>query len=484
MRSGDPAQQPVKLPAREGSRTRLRTITSDARISDLIPRIFVIICLPMCLAYALLLPPLQAPDEFAHLFRAYGISEGHLVAGALTPIPLTLQRLVGRFPPHVEQVRRISAQELLNDLDITLTPDAEVQVPNEGMNVNTWIPYVPAATVVFFARITHASPLAIMYSGRVANLLGYIFLTWLALRLLPVGRMLLFTVSLMPMVLHQAAALSWDSITFALAFFFCALVVRSAHSNCRLAKGDYMLLGGSVLVISLCKIDFALLPGLALIPAARFASRRVHVAFLVGCFGAAVFANALWQYADHANLELFKASVSTQYHTNMPDNIWYLYYNTGYFINAAVRSIISTGGLHLGELIGTFGWLYVRLSPLVVVTYLGLLLAVGLTSLSDVQLGSAQRWILFCIGLIGSCACVLAMWLQTPDFYIQNAILHNIGTLYGIQGRHFIPFVFPSLLLLSNKRLVLNSSWMLPIAISIIIAVNVNGLAAIRGAYY
>ena len=458
----------------------------DQRLFVWLPSVFALLGSLLGIFYVFTTPPLQVPDEFAHVFRAYGLSEGHFVAPALTPIPRSLAGgLLGQFPPHVESARKITADELFADLHVPLRPEDEVKTPNEGMNVNTWIPYVPSAIAIGIARLFQASPLAILYLGRLANLAGYTVLTWLALRLLPAGRVVLLTIALMPMVLHQAAGLSWDSIVFGFGFVFCALVVRYASAaGGPLLRRDYMVLSAMVLIISLCKVDFALLPLLALIPTGKFMSLKKRIGFLCACVTGALAANTIWQYLNRANLELFKQSVKVVYHTNLPDNIWYLYYDPGLLFNAAVRSVRLTGFFHLRELVGVFGWLYVVLPEWAVYTYVLLLLAAALTSLSELRLTWMQRAILLGVALLGSFACVLAMWLQTPDAYIQNNILHNVGTFYGIQGRHFIPFVMPALLLLSNRFLRLRLSWFLPLAVVIVLLVNVDGLVAIKRAYY
>jgi hypothetical protein len=176
--------------------------------------------------------------------------------------------------------------------------------------------------------------------------------------------------------------------------------------------------------------------------------------------------------------------VISQFHTQFPGNIWYIYYNTGYFVNAAVRTLMHDGFFHLTQFVGSFGWLYVQLPRWAVVLYAGLLFYAGLTSLGKLRLSCLQRSILSGVLLLGSGSCILAMWLQTPEFYIQNAILHNMGNLYGIQGRHFIPFVFAGMISLANRFVSISLKWSVPLALIVVTVVNASALVAIRQAYY
>jgi uncharacterized membrane protein len=459
------------------------TPTVDQKLWSRLPILFVFLSALLGAFYAFVVPPLQVPDEFAHLFRAYGLSEGYFVAPRRTPVPTSLSQLTGRYPPHLESVGRISARELMQALREPLNPADQIAVPNEGMNVNTWIPYMPSAIVIFAARELRLSPLAITYLARLANLAGYIALTWLALRILPAGRIVLFTVALMPMVLHQAAGLSWDSITFAIAFLFCALILR-ARTSSPLKTRDCALLWASVLILSLCKVDFVLLPLLILIPVSQHGSRKRQILFLTVCAAGAFIISVGWQVLNRDNLILFKQSVDAQFHTNFPDNIWYLYYNTGYYINAVGRSIIQTGFLHLTEFVGTFGWLTVRLPPSVVLLYIAELVLVGLTESNQLRLSWIDRGILFGCALMGCIGAMVAMWLQTPNAYIQEVILHNVGTLYGLQGRHYIPFAFPAILVLSNRMIRIRGVWLYASALAVILISNGIGLAKITQTYY
>jgi hypothetical protein len=85
---------------------------------------------------------------------------------------------------------------------------------------------------------------------------------------------------------------------------------------------------------------------------------------------------------------------------------------------------------------------------------------------------------------MGCFVAMLAMWLQTPQFYIQNAILHNVGTLYGIKGRHYIPVAFPAILLLSNRLIRFRPSWLCASAIILILLANGVGILKIKQTYY
>ena len=123
-------------------------------------------------ADALLVPPLQVPDESVHLIRAYGVSQGHLIGPASTSVPKTIDKLIRLYPTHLETVRKISAQELLAKAREPLRPDDSAGLANEAMNRNTWLPYVPSGLALLAGRRFNAPALVLLYTARLANLAG------------------------------------------------------------------------------------------------------------------------------------------------------------------------------------------------------------------------------------------------------------------------------------------------------------------------
>ena len=75
------------------------------------------------------------------------------------------------------------------------------------------------------------------------------------------------------------------------------------------------------------------------------------------------------------------------------------------------------------------------------------------------------------------------MWIETPSWYIEKTLLRDIGTLYGIQGRHYIPFVLVAFFALASNMLRCRMAWLLGVALTVIVVVNLTGLLSIRAAY-
>jgi len=66
----------------------------------------------------------------------------------------------------------------------------------------------------------------VFFGGRIFGLLGYLLIVWLALRIAPRGRAVIFVVAVMPIAVQEASSYSADGMTISLALLSVALALR------------------------------------------------------------------------------------------------------------------------------------------------------------------------------------------------------------------------------------------------------------------
>jgi putative flippase GtrA len=204
--------------------------------SPWLARLFLCLGIPMGLTYALVMPPNQVPDEWAHFMRTWDISKGKLVSTLIVDVPPGFAPVWQRFTPALDiiQPRRLPIREG-EWLSVLHSSGGSVYtgpvLANYGGNLYSFIPYLPAAITVAAARAFGAPMLAIYYAARFTNLALYLALIWLALRRTPRFHLLFFVLALMPMSLHQAASASADAASISLTFLFIAVVLDLAYGS-------------------------------------------------------------------------------------------------------------------------------------------------------------------------------------------------------------------------------------------------------------
>lgn len=198
------------------------------------------VCLAVCgLLYVFCNPPLQVPDETSHFLRSYSISQGHLDFDADRVYPEDVSRLVEAFPgawvnAHTSSGMRENdageeayyttagyalkqygedgaVQGFADGFARYFSGEPAEEPAAEPLNLVIF-PYLAAAAGIALARLVGFSALGCFYAGRIANLLVYVLLAWLALRRLKRFRPMFLAVLALPMSLYMAASYNYDAI--------------------------------------------------------------------------------------------------------------------------------------------------------------------------------------------------------------------------------------------------------------------------------
>lgn len=435
--------------------------------------------------YALLLPPLQAPDEFAHFYRAYGISEGTCVAPRLTGIPLSIKEMAVAFQPSLEEQRRIDSGDILSFLRTPLNDTQRDGVTNEAADMYSCVPYLPEVVGIGAGRLFGAPPAAILYLGRFANLIAYLAIVSLALRQLPGFQLPLLSVALMPMALNQAASASWDGLAYAVAFFLFAYILRLAWDPAisTLQPRHYLALGAAVVCASLCKTDVWLAPLLVFVPSSRFKRPREKWLLLLGVLLLATVVISGWNYVNREDMARWVEIIKLR-QIYLADNLAFLLHHPWVFVQTSLRTWGVHGFDFAAEFIGKLGWLAVVLPSWSIWLYFLLLGLVALTDISAIRLTAGDR--LACVGVaaVAITSVFIGMWCAEITRPHIETILQGTGLVPGVQGRYFIPFAPPLLLAISSTRLRVERKWLLAIAAVTIFTVNAVALQEIHRTYY
>lgn len=471
-----------------------------AWVDSRIPAVFLITGLVIGLLYAFVLPPLQAPDEIGHFVRTYSVSTGACIASPDVNMPRSFEQLQSSFTSNLENVRRISVADLQRALQVPLnervmTGGGYFRSFEGFINQNqlSCIPYLPSAAAMNAGRHMDFSPLALMYLVRVTNLLVYLTLVYLGLRLLPDFRMLLFCIALMPVAMQQAASASADSFTFGITFLFIAYIVRLVcdREPEKLFVRQYLTLALLLITVVLSKSMVTVVLLLLLIPAGRFELRRNRWIALLAFALLALAFSAGWQHANEANFQrLAEERLLREWggleKVDVRANIRFMYEHSTALAAIFFRSATNPAFLWyiIKGAVGILGWLSVRLPEWLICLYAALLLTASLTQVRYARLTLQARALLAMFILAGVANTMAAGWiLETPKFILDDPGEWEYFRVYS-QGRYWIPMVLPLLLVFSSSKTRLDPRYFAAIALGVILIATVAAIYAIRTTYY
>lgn len=408
---------------------------------------FLIIGLIYGLGFLLATPAFQVPDEYEHFYRSLYVSEGHVV-------PEKLGNLSGVYVPESVKITSDTVNQewytFLQDRDNKTNLIPLLHLPFNSKNmvfedisriaVVTYspVPYLISAFAIDLGKLFNLSPLALMYIGRLANLLAWLFLTYLAIKITPVHKWVFFMLALLPMTLFEAASLSADSFLFGLSFLIIAIFFKYAFDEDikRIDIKKVYILFILLLLIGLAKSNyFLLLLLIFLIPAAKFGSRKRRFLITGSLFLAVGAIIGIWFLLTKGLYApiIPQVSISGQIAYILGDPFRFPYI----LVNTFIRSGLSYQYLFVGNF-----WLDVPLPVWWLGFYLITIIPVALLDKNKINIIRNQKLIsavIFILNFITACAIVYITWTPVG----QNVI-------DGIQGRYFIP-IFPLLFLLLYK---------------------------------
>jgi uncharacterized membrane protein len=395
--------------------------------------LFPIVATAVGLPLIFLIPPFQSPDEPAHYFRAWALSEGKLFAeatptasGSVLPVSLLeLQHSTMKSVPG-QPFRGLGVDELRHAWNIQ-TSEERIFLPYTTAAVFPPLVHLPQAVGIGVARPV-GRPLLALYAGRLANLAAGILLAWLAVVVAPRGRWIFFTIALLPMAAFLRSSLSPDVMTMGLAWVMTATILRVASPPHRPRTSGLAALAFLLATAKLAYVPLAVAAAAATWVGSR---RQSLVTLAAALFG--VVASLPWAGAWRPVREEVVTSPTLQLQVLSEQPL--------YGLVAVISDPLLNAPRYTSEMIGRLGWLDVPLplSYLAVSAVLILLVA----SREERAGGWKLRGFLIAAAAVSGFLVSLSQYLAwTP-----------VGATFveGTSGRYFLP-VAPALLVALSSR--------------------------------
>ncbi len=389
--------------------------------------------------YMFINPLYAIPDEAAHFERIYGISEGYFISEG----PDGGIGTGSRLPENLLYGNRGASMKIMDIFD-----GKDVKLSDKKVFMDYWAsalysPFTYTAQVlgVMVGKLFSSKIFFIAYCGRFAAWMAAGCILFLAIRYIPFGKHILVAVSLLPMNLHEAISLAGDTFTFAVsvAFFSFVLYLRYTKKDTMGIK-EYVLLYVLLFFIASCKIVYVPLCMLAfLIPVERFGCRRNYIKHVTMSILEVALTSGIWLIISMYILDGRSDGKSVE-------QVRYLLSHPLSYVEAIVNTTITYGeGLVKTMLGASLGWLNIAVNSGIIA-----MVAVNLAYICIHEEGiwkdEESKWPRICTA--GSIVC--AILVMYTSLYVQWTELGK-NIIDGLQGRYFIPVLFPLLLSLKNS---------------------------------
>ena len=412
------------------------------------------------LLFVFIVPPFQAPDETSHFFRAYHLSEGHLMGETTSDkrlgaeLPSSLQELYLPFAHlRYNYDARITAGSLERAASVGLDAGRRTFVDFANVGYYAPFPYLVYALPIALLRHLGVPPLFMLYAGRLSGLLLWVVVLFYAVRGYAFHRWTIALCALLPASVVLHSSLSGDTLTNALAFFLTARLTGLIFDRRRTlsaAEGGILALSGGVITVS--KVVFAPLIALCwLIPERKFGSRGSYLFWCGSLSLLHVLLLLIWyRYAGEKFIPysdyhpVYRDAQQLNPGVDPPAQLDFIMEHPLRFLGIVMASYRESLPATLAHYTGKFGWEKNYLpAPLIAL----LLLSLFVMALFEDKRGAIpalrQRLFFLCTAMIMSLALAAVQYMQWHPV--------SAPRILSLQGRYFIP-VLPLVWLALKQR--------------------------------
>ncbi len=408
---------------------------------DKIEKIFISIAIPIGMAYLVFLAPTYAPDENAHIYRSYEISEGRLFTGVNENN--FKKSIIPEFFINNDHhnIRKYS------DLNTKMTEKTDYnnkkEVTNNAYSYSPTL-YFPNTIMFLIGRIFGINGMMVIYLARIINFILYLILGYYTIKLIPIGKILMMTYLLIPMVVHQAVSLSADSLTNSIALLFISYTLYLYFKEDITKKNKIIYLIMAALV-SLCKlVYFPMVLISAILMKTKKMDKKEKIKFISTVVIIGLLFGIVWMIFSSKG-EIENNTYAIKNNVNSVEQVKYVLQHPISYIKVLINTInMNFENYYLWFMGYSMGWMDIGVDRVILDFYFILLIFSPFLEKHDKELDLKDKIIFWLVFL------VIAVLIFTA-LYVGHS---GVGTsdIKGIQGRYFVPVIILILLTLCGKE--------------------------------
>lgn len=422
--------------------------------------------------YMILLPPFSSPDENRHYAASYRLSNALL----LQPISDEEDMLYKRECDIHASEKYITNEYFLNMLEEIRNGEKEASeemVVSHG-NYAPEVPitlYIPQAVGIAVGKLLHFNLSRLIYCGRIFNFITFIIITFFAIKMIPYGKWILFSICQIPLTLELITSYSYDAIILAMTFLLIAylLKIKEQSENIKICQLLVLLL----LILIYAPLKPVYLPIVLLvfiIPDTKISTEKRRSIFIkTGIFLLAAMTVVTMYKGKIGLISNVTNKVDAQFDEDVVSDDWtqelvefysvtnndpynrptlqFMLENPLHWIESYLGALINCFDEFLFSMFGKYlGWYDIILPNYIALIVMGLLMIAYCQEKNIVcdEVPLVQKILVPII----AAGCVFAIF--TTFYLIEMA--PSLKMVGGIQGRYFIPLLTLSCVNLGVSR--------------------------------
>lgn len=416
-------------------------------------KLFLIVMVPVSISYSLIMIPGMVPDEATHMRLTYSLASQIM---GVEQDKITLRGEEKYIYDRLPTAPNMDSYDYSYSHFFSGEDNGEyVTIDADSANWKQIFGYFPAVIGVIFSRIMHFGATPTIYIARLCNLFFYLWLTYFAIKKIPIGKQLMFMIAILPMCSQQMMSLSYDAVLNASTFFCLAFGLFFVYNSEDVKFDEYIkYLFSAILILSIKSSIYSFILLILLLSKFKNLDNNIKIerkqkVILLLSISIFILVLNFVSFGSNVAKETAETAATTK---NIISWSGTEGYTIGWLITHPIQGIALfmktiniKGEWYYYSCLGQdLSWFTVKL-PLEIFKIWGLLLLACALKKEDNQLDKRMRVLFIMINLIIFFLVLLSMciyWTPLTFDYIE-----------GVQGRYFIPIVFTILIVINNNKI-------------------------------
>ena len=396
-------------------------------------------------------------DEHAHFWRVYEIASGNIISRTTNKLPESIvdlfRRKDGSYPN--QEFKYNTIQEKIKD---SLNVEENIIFPVGATGSLTPISYIPQVVGAIIGNLLKLSPIIILWLSRLTNLLCYIILVFLAIKIMPFEKWksIIMIIALFPMSMNLSATVSPDTVIIGATLLAISYVFYLKEVKKKISILNIVLLAILFMIPTVCKIVyFPLCLLVFILPKEKIDGKAKKILYYVLTFsivlGFYFVFNQLVAAGDYA----------IAIRSNMTEQILFTMSDLARDFGTAVNTFYSESSNYFFEMIG--GWNTTKIVSVAIFIILLFVMYENDKGNKQYIFSRKEKNIfitIIVIEILGVIAAMYLGWTQGRQTIVE-----------GVQGRYFLPILPLLCMLISRNKIDFNiKNKMLKFIIILIVA--------------
>lgn len=412
------------------------------KIDHSIHYLFLLIMIPIGLSFSLFMIPNKAPDEGAHMMRAYDVSNLHIITRTYDKND---KRPLMEVPSGLEKDILLNSYSSLGDSIKDGTKyDDKVYVSDDGISAYSYsfISYIHYSIAFKICELLNVDILIACYLARILGCLLMIFIIFNSIRMIPIGKMIVFLYAFNPIFLQSTCTITADCMVNLVSIFLISYILYLYFNKNNFNEKKLIILCILSVILSLLKYVYFPITLLSLLLLKKIDKKFDKYLFLIIIISIIVFASSYFLLSKMYAPVL--SSISDK-NINSMGQVKFILCNPFLYLKVLYNSIVLNGEFYIMTFLGrNLGLFTLNIPSIIAIIYMLFLIISPFVDNTKKEIDMKDKYkfiIVFILCFVLVLTGLYLIWTPVGYYIIE-----------GVQGRYFVPIVLILLLTFINKN--------------------------------